>query len=86
MEETTPEEQTTIFESSDIVAFLITQEKPTKPFLREPDKRVCFAFTGDISKEIEAFYSNVPVRILDYTKNLKLVRSMIFSLKAGGAR
>ena len=77
--------QPTILESPDIVAFILcTKGIQPRPFLREEDKKVCFEFTDDISNCIEDFYRNVPVPIADYCKNLKLVRSMIFTLKAGG--
>lgn len=76
--------KSTVLEAPDIVAFILTKGIQPKPFLRESDRKVCFAFFEDVSGQIDEFYSNVPVLIADYTKNLKLVRSMIFSLKAGG--
>ena len=76
----------TILESPDIVAFILTKGILPKPFQREHDGKVCFEFTEDIQPAISEFYSNVPVPISDYCKNLKHVRSMIFTLKAGSRR
>jgi hypothetical protein len=81
------EKEKTILEAPDIVAFIIsTSSKQPKPFLRKSDNKVCFLFNEDISSEIEAFYSNELIPITNFVKNLKLVRSMIFNLKAGGSR
>lgn len=75
----------TVLEAPDIVAFILQTKKiQPRPFLRQSDKKVCFEFLEDISDCIAAFYSNIPVPISDYCKNLKLVRSMIFTLKANG--
>lgn len=77
----------TVLEAPDIVAFILcTKGIQPRPFLRQSDRKVCFAFDGDISAIIDEFYRNVSVPITDYCKNLKLVRSMIFSLKSGGQR
>jgi hypothetical protein len=77
----------TILESPDIVAFILcTKGAQPRPFLRESDQKVCFEFREDISDCIEEFYKNISVPIADYCKNLKLVRSMIFTLKAGVRR
>jgi hypothetical protein len=79
--------QPTVLESSDVVAFILCSKGiQPHPFLRQSDHKVVFEFTEDISDCIEEFYRNVPVPILDYCKNLKLVRSMVFTLKAGGGR
>lgn len=75
----------TILEAPDIVAFiLLTKKIHPRPFFRQSDKKVCFEFLEDVSDCITDFYSNIPVPISDYCKNLKLVRSMIFTLKANG--
>ena len=77
----------TILEAPDIVAFILcTSGKQPQPFLRQSDRKVCFRFDEDISHEIEIFYRNVPIPIADFCKNLKLIRSMIFTLKAGNAK
>lgn len=74
-----------IFESPDITTFIsIVKNTNPRPFLRESDKRVCFVFDQDVSDAIKAFYENVPVPIADFCAKLKLIRSMIFSLRAGG--
>ena len=75
----------TILESPDLVAFIaLTRNINPKPFVRESDRRVCFVFAEDVQSAISEFYSNVPVPISDYCKNLKNVRSMIFNLKGAG--
>jgi hypothetical protein len=77
----------TVLEAPDLVAFILCSKGiQPRPFLRQSDHKVVFEFTEDISKCIDEFYRNVPVPIADYCKNLKLVRSMIFTLKAGGGR
>jgi hypothetical protein len=76
-----------VLEAPDLVAFILqTTGIQPRPFQRKSDGKVCFEFTEDISSAIEQFYRNVSVPIADYCKNLKLVRSMIFNLKAGGGR
>ena len=75
----------TVLETPDIVAFILcTKGMQPRPFLRQSDNKVCFEFAEDISNCIEDFYRNVSVPISDYCKNLRLIRSMIFTLKAGG--
>lgn len=75
----------TILESPDLVAFIsLTRNILPRPFMREPDRRICFAFDADIRDAIEDFYRNIPVPIADYCKNLKNVRSMIVNLKGAG--
>lgn len=81
------EKEPIILEAPDIVAFILcTSGKQPKPFLRQSDRKVCFRFNEDISSDIENFYSNIPIPIADFCKNLKLIRSMIFTLKAGRQR
>ena len=80
------EKEPTVLESPDIVAFCVTEGIDFQPFLRESDRKVCFKTTEDISSAIEKFYNNVSVPIATYCKNLRHVRSMIFTLKAGGKR
>jgi hypothetical protein len=75
----------TILESPDIVAFLsLTRNIQPRPFIRQSDRRVCFEFQEDVSDSIAEFYSNVPVPISDFCKNLKNIRSMIFNMKGMG--
>ena len=76
----------TVLESPDLVAFGITTGIIFTPFLRISDRKVCFRTDEDISECIQKFYGNIPVPIADYCKNLKMVRSMIFALKAGGQK
>jgi len=79
-------EKVIVLASSDIVAFCLTRGVQPRPFLRASDRKVCFEFTEDISNCIEDFYNNVPIPIADYCKNLRIMRSMIFTLNAGGQR
>ena len=77
----------TILESPDLVAFIsLTHSIHPKPFIRESDRRVCFIFNENVQDAITEFYSNVPVPISDYCKNLKNIRSMIFNLKGSGVQ
>ena len=77
--------QPTVLEAADLVAFIsLNQKIQPKPFIRRSDNKVCFAFEEDVSPSIDAFYQNVQIPVADFCKNLKLVRSMIFNLKAGG--
>jgi hypothetical protein len=75
---------TTTFESPDITAHisLFCGTNP-RPVLRDTDHRVVFAFDVDVSDAVNAFYANVPVPIADFCQKLKLIRSMIFSMKGG---
>ena len=76
-------EEPTVLEAPDLVAFALTIGIIFTPFLRSVDRKVCFKTNEDISECIQKFYSNVPVPIADYCKNLKMVRSMIFNMKGG---
>jgi len=74
----------TILESPDLVAFISLFKKTNpRPFKRKTDNRIVFEFDEDVSEAVEAFYKNVPVNIADYCKTLKMIRSMIFNVKAG---
>ena len=69
------------FEDATIVAFFALQGHKITP-LRNPDGRIVFEVEGDIARSVEAFYTNQPVRIMDYVRTLKTVKSQIFTLKA----
>lgn len=74
-----------ILESADVVAFVsLHQNINPKPLLRKSDNRVVFIFDTDVADALQAFYGNSPVPIADYCSKLKLIRSMIFSLKGTG--
>jgi len=78
MREQTPP---TIFESADIAAFIsIHCGINPRPILLE-NNRVAFAFDGDGSNAVRDFYANVPVPVADFCAKLKLIRSMIFSMR-----
>ena len=77
----------TVLESPDLVAFISqTTSFQPRPFIREQDHRVCFAFDTDVSEAIEEFYRNPSIPILDFCKNLKNIRSAIFNMKGTGGR
>lgn len=72
-----------VFESPDITAFvsLYCGVNP-HPIVNEKN-RVVFEFDQDTNDAVRAFYANAPTPIADYCSKLKMIRSMIFSLKAG---
>lgn len=73
-----------IFESPDITAFisLYCGTNP-RPVINETNHRVQFAFDTDVAEAVKAFYANEPTPIADFCQKLKLIRSMIFSMKGG---
>ena len=74
----------TILESPDVVAFIsLHQYVNPRPFLKSHG-RVVSIFDADVSGAVQAFYENAPVPITDYCSRLKLIRSMIFSMKGTG--
>lgn len=82
-----PENELITLESPDVVAFIQLRTNLTpSPALREQDHHVTFSFpsTPETKAALSDFYKNVPVNIVDYTKNLKSVRSTIYNLRAGG--
>ena len=68
------------FEDSFFVAFLASRGHQYTPCKRD-NGRVSFEVIGDISRDVEAFYLNQQVGVLDYISILKSVRSSIFNLK-----
>ena len=73
-----------VFESPDITAFISLHcGVNPRPVLDATTHRVAFAFDVDVSDAVNAFYSNVPVPVADFCQKLKLIRSMIFSMKGG---
>jgi len=76
----------TVLESPDLVAFISLFKKINpRPFKRKTDNRIVFEFDDDVSEAVDAFYKNVSVNIVDYCKTLKMIRSMIFNVKAGNS-
>jgi hypothetical protein len=73
-----------VLEAPDIVTFILCKEILPHPFRRPSDNKVCFGYTEDISGYIDEFYRNIEIPILTFCKNLKLIRSMIFTLKSQG--
>lgn len=71
-----------VFESPDIAAFisLYCGTNP-KPILQEPNHRVAFKFDIDVGDAVGKFYENVPIPVADFCQKLKLIRSMIFSVR-----
>ena len=73
----------TVFESPDITAFISLHcGTNPRPVLNEKH-RVVFEFDNDTSDAVRAFYANTPTPIADYCSKLKMIRSMIFSMKGG---
>ena len=68
------------FEDAFIVAFLALRGHQITPYKK--NGRVVFEVIGDIARDVEAFYLNQTVGILDYCSMVKSVRSSIFNLKA----
>ena len=73
-----------VFQSADIAAF-IALHSGTNPraVIDNTDHRVAFAFDVDVGEAVSSFYANVPVPVADFCAKLKLLRSMIFSMKGG---
>jgi len=76
----------TVLDAADLAAFVSLHLKTQpQPLLREKDHRVVFGFDRDITQALAAFYQNAPVPILEYTRQLKYLRSFIFSMRGGAA-
>ncbi len=69
------------FEDALFVAFLALRGHQITP-CKQSNGRVIFEVTGDIARDIEAFYLNNNVGVLDYSSMVKFVRSSISNLKA----
>jgi len=71
-----------VFESPDITAFisLLCGTNP-RPVIDDETHRVAFAFDIDVGDAVGKFYQNVPVPVADFCQKLKLIRSMIFSVR-----
>jgi hypothetical protein len=72
------------FEDTNIVAFLIMRGHKIKPWRCTDGMRVAFDIEGDVSTDLEMYYSNVQVGIQDFVKNLKMVKSCIANMKSFG--
>jgi len=64
-----------------IAAFLSTKSPPT-PILQ--DGRVAWRFKEDVSADIRAFYDGATVGANAFARELRQLRSHIYSLKNGG--
>ncbi len=71
----------TEFEDATIVAYLALRGHTITP-LRNQSGRIIFEIEGDIAADIEAFYQNHTVGIMDYVRILKSIRGQIFTMKA----
>lgn len=69
------------FEDSFFVAFLALRGHQITP-CKQHNGRVTFEVIGEITRDVEAFYLNQGVGVLDYSRMVKSVRSSIFNLKA----
>jgi len=68
------------FEDATVVAFLALRGHIVTP-LRSQSGRIIFQVEGDISRDVEDFYLNQPVGVMDYVRTLKGIKSQIFTLK-----
>lgn len=68
-------------EDATIVAFLALRGHRITP-LKNSNGRIIFEVEGNIAPDIEAFYANHSVGIMDYVRMLKSLRSSIFTMKA----
>ena len=73
----------TVFESADIAAFISIYCGTNPCPVVQENNRIAFAFDTDIGDAVDAFYKNVPIPVADFCAKLKLIRSMIFSMKGG---
>lgn len=73
----------TEFEDSTVVAFLALRGHTVTPF-KKPNGRVMFEVEGDIARDVDAFYRNEKVGILDFIRIFKSIRGSIFTLKTVG--
>jgi hypothetical protein len=73
------------FEDVTIAAFLAIHGHVVTP-LRNPNGRIIFEVEGNIAPNIEAFYANQSVGIMDYVRMLKSLRSSIFTMKTMGQK
>jgi len=69
------------FEDATIVAYLAYRGHQVTP-CKKLNGRIVFTVTGDIARDVEAFYQNQNVGVLDYIRILKMIRSSIFNLRA----
>ncbi len=73
----------TIFEdaiTTGVVSAIDTEKHKIIPF-KKTDGRIAFKVYGDVESTLEKIYSNASVGSLDVIRAIKLVRSMIFSLR-----
>jgi len=68
------------FEDATVVAFLALRGHAVTPF-KKPNGRVMFEVEGDIARDVDAFYQNEKVGILDFIRIFKSIRGSIFTLK-----
>lgn len=68
------------FEDATVVAFLALRGHTVTPF-KNPNGRVMFEVEGDIVRDVDAFYQNEKVGILDFIRIFKSIRGSIFTLK-----
>ncbi|MGV8080193.1 MAG: hypothetical protein HPY65_00710 [Syntrophaceae bacterium] len=79
-------EEIRVTDSSEIAAFASLHLKiPPQPFVRSEDGRIAWRFSRDISPAIAALYTDIPVPIWSFIRELKAVRGTIFTLKRAGA-
>jgi len=69
-----------VFEDVKLIAFLAMRGHTVKPQASWQKGRVKFEVTGNIEKDVAAYYANVSVGIQDYVKHLKAINNQIYTL------
>ncbi len=77
--------KTTELEDTTLVAFLSLKNHNITPY-QKSDGRVIFTVEGNIASDIQDYYANSKIKVLDCVKYLQTIRSSIFALKVGGKR
>jgi hypothetical protein len=72
-----------VLEDATIVAYLAIRGYHFKPVKRN-DGRIVFEILGDISKPLDELYTDPPIPALSFIKELKSVRSSIYSMRLRG--
>lgn len=82
----------TNLEDTSVIAFLKLKGHVTKPWVSYDDPsnpRVSFDIEGDqdqIEKDLQAFYANEQIRILDYVRCFKEIKSALYQMKRIGKK
>ena len=76
---------TTNLEDTSLIAFMLLKGHKIREWQNKEDpSRVSFDIEGspeDVEKDMQAYYSNVPVGIQDYVRCYKEVKSRLYNFK-----